>query len=1121
MLRLDTMPVIALVCTLGLAATVGCAHGARDWYALVVVPPKANGALPVIASLDWALIAKAEGRGFAGPVERGKVAAEVEGPGGKLTPVPVQYDPESPTKGSLAMLLPASTEEQRVRLYAGEESAALATTAATPLRIDVAHGVATVDNGYAAYTFDPARQGGLPSKIVFGASGKVFDALNDNDAVYEKSVGRLQLNHCPEAKVRVTAAGPLRAVVRVEGYYCDEKGVRPETKPQAVYEYSFLPGSPIVLLRALVTQERGFAWSELHIAELHTAGADWTRMAVAGQTQDLKADSKGASGAGWGALLDSGKPPSVLGIVAPSVAIHDGRGAYGTYVHGPWAPWSGTEARFTVGIYAAAGDDALDRLAAAAKSLPQEQNAVVSVPQLEDALAATGQAGSGVDKLRWRWVASILRTQSREDLIGATALAQSARKAAQAGGKSEEWIAKNAPEWVLIDDGRIGMAWRMGKDKSARLMGIFDLVAGRTLSGGGAPQPLWKASLDGGQRGEIVVDAHEPLRNWKPMKPRKGVTMDWSPLRTVKGVAESDRELLTITVEIIAEDGQLKLTMKLHNKTSMSLTDTTWPQLYFGPLGGTGTDDVFVGGFCSGVMWKDPYSNGAGSGGMYPNGWNDMPIYMIYDKQGGLVMMAEDPLGSDKYTESGLDGATQSMRLSFRWPAEDETLAGNSFAPPGRVTVAALGAGQDWYDAGMIYRAWAEKEAQWWPQRGKAGRPDTPAWMRDIPIWAQINGTKDEAVPGAKAMREYLGVPMAVHWYSWHEIPFDVHYPDYFPAKPGFAEGVKELQDAGIRVMPYINGRLWDTQNEDFQTTGKPACTKDKKGNPYIEEYGSGAKLAPMCPATKVWQDKVQEIVKRLVGPEFNVDGVYIDQVAAAGAVLCYDNTHGHPLGGGHWWTTMGYWPMLTKLRADLARDYPAGKFLTTECSAEPYLQCFDGYLAWHWQENNAVPLMPAIYGDKIRFFSRSYGAAGDTALVHRMKMGQQLVFGESLGWLDTGLIKEAKFGPFMRDCAQTRWKLRDCFRGRMQKPPTVEGTVDEVTGDWQWGGVRMVTMSAVQAGAFKAEDGRVAVVVLNVSEKPQEFDLVMPVKEWGVKGEATMHVTLAGMEVRSFELRP
>jgi hypothetical protein len=36
-------------------------------------------------------------------------------------------------------------------------------------------------------------------------------------------------------------------------------------------------------------------------------------------------------------------------------------------------------------------------------------------------------------------------------------------------------------------------------------------------------------------------------------------------------------------------------------------------------------------------------------------------------------------------------------------------------------------------------------------------------------------------------------------------------------SKPGFAEGVRELQKAGVRVMPYINGRLWDTRAKGME----------------------------------------------------------------------------------------------------------------------------------------------------------------------------------------------------------------------------------------------------------------------------------------------------------------
>ena len=95
-----------------------------------------------------------------------------------------------------------------------------------------------------------------------------------------------------------------------------------------------------------------------------------------------------------------------------------------------------------------------------------------------------------------------------------------------------------------------------------------------------------------------------------------------------------------------------------------------------------------------------------------------------------------------------------------------------------------------------------------------------------------------------KQFAEFLGLPVGFHWYNWHQIPFDNDYPHYFPTKPGFAEGVRELQAAGVFVMPYINGRLWDTRDkgsEDFEFTAwrgrRPARTR--QGEPYTETYGS------------------------------------------------------------------------------------------------------------------------------------------------------------------------------------------------------------------------------------------------------------------------------------------
>ena len=135
-----------------------------------------------------------------------------------------------------------------------------------------------------------------------------------------------------------------------------------------------------------------------------------------------------------------------------------------------------------------------------------------------------------------------------------------------------------------------------------------------------------------------------------------------------------------------------------------------------------------------------------------------------------------------------------------------------------------------------------------------------------------------------------------MHWYNWHQIPFDNDYPHYFPTKPGFAEGVRALQSSGTFVMPYINGRLWDTRDrgtEDFEFTrvALPAVTKNEKGQPYIETYGSKEKdgspvrLGVMCPTTELWQSRVRQTVLRLMN-ECGVKGVYIDQIAAAAPTL-------------------------------------------------------------------------------------------------------------------------------------------------------------------------------------------------------------------------------------------
>jgi hypothetical protein len=224
----------------------------------------------------------------------------------------------------------------------------------------------------------------------------------------------------------------------------------------------------------------------------------------------------------------------------------------------------------------------------------------------------------------------------------------------------------------------------------------------------------------------------------------------------------------------------------------------------------------------------------------------------------------------------------------------------------------------------------------------------------------------------------------------------------------------------------------------------------------------------------------VSGIVLRLMKDE-GVKGVYIDQVAAAAPTLCFDKSHGHPLGGGHWWTE-GYWRLMESIR----RDKPADCMMTTECNGEPYIRVFDGYLTWHWQYDGQVPAFPAVYGGAIQMFGRSYGGGPTRDLALRMRAGQQLVFGEQLGWLGPEVAREKDNGAFFRQTVRLRHRLAPYFAaGEMARPPRLEGKVPKVRGDWQWGGVDWVTTDAVLTGAWRLPSSRrLAMIFVNVSDE-------------------------------------
>lgn len=1098
---------------------------------VIVEGSEATPPLPVSININFAGIRDAFG--LKEGIKPENVQAALLGEDGKLSPVPTQFDPDvryDPVKnpsGTLSVLLEPSSNQQKIAVYFTSQAPFKPVKPAQGegIKVEEKDGKITVSNEYYKVVHNPSANGGMPSEITFRKTGKVFEGFFLNDRVYNAGMGCFWLRNDPEPKVRVLAKGPLQTTVQIVSRYCADGGRQTESQASATYEFNYFAGLPVVRVKANIRQEQAFSWSELHFIEIFFSDESFISWACGDPFQKglFKALKKGWTASRWGALVDG---ESVLGLITKEdvVRYYDGRGDYGTYLHGPWVTWDSAERQFEGLLWIGSAEDANAVKEKAGSSQISLRNAYVTAEPLQDALNRLNNKADQMPPAeggRLKWALSIIdgiaHKQGRiNDAISLIGKIESVLAEGKSLIDALSWFSPSSKDMVLIDDGKLGVGF-MRDGGRCSLISLFDFRSGEEFLG--PPLPLWSFNYTGfdGKISTIVSDNAS-------VQPELSISGTSGSKRTitVKWVSKDCPVNFTAQSNMTLENGGLSMDFSIDNKSNdCGLNEVVFPQVAFDRIGVSPADDFAITPKSSGILYEAPLQKKPCEfGGMYPNGWAAMQFGAYYDQKTGIYFAAEDPLGSTK--DIGIKSEAGTIKFTVRWPAPDYGKPGNDFSLSGQAVLKPFEG--DWFDASQIYKSFVSAKAGWWPEKGK--RTDTPQWFKDVAMWACTSGSAKECVKKVIKLAEFVGVPTAFHWYCWHQNPFDNDYPHYFPTKDDFADGVKELQNAGVYVMPYINGRLWDTRDkgmEDFEFTSValPSATKDKNGKPYIESYGSkesdgsDVKLAVMCPSTKLWQNTIKDVVLRLASSEFGVNGVYIDQIAAASPVLCFDSSHGHPLGGGHWWTESGYWPLLSAIQQKLDKNYP-GKIITTECNGEPYIRFLDGYLTWHFQEQDQIPLFAAVYGGKVQLFSRSYGGSDPKA--HCMKAGQQLVFGEQIGWLEPGIVTgNKKVGAFIRKMARLRYALRQYLAvGEMARPPILHGEIPKITANWAWVTSKwLVTTDVLMAGTWKDDTGSLAMIFVNVSSTDTvSAEVVFDGAKYGFSSRKTLKMIVRDDEV-------
>ncbi|NLC58628.1 MAG: hypothetical protein GX774_17485 [Armatimonadetes bacterium] len=666
------------------------------------------------------------------------------------------------------------------------------------------------------------------------------------------------------------------------------------------------------------------------------------------------------------------------------------------------------------------------------------------------------------------------------------ALTDAPKVAVREGGAGPDVVERNVPRPAArrLENGTVSF----GFAAAAEGMGLVSLFSQRTghefLTGPSEKPLLWRLVLRGPDATDIRLDNTTPARcslTERATQDAKVAELTWAGI-ALEG--EPDALTVRVRVELPLQGGTALWSIDVDNRSRRyGLWEVYFP-LFLG-LSEAGVPDVAVPRSNWGCLYRGLRST---TSGFYPSCDWPMQFLLLNEQQHGLYLAAHDPGASTKWFT-----LNPGNEFHFRTAVENMGVPGSSFHAPFPFAVGVYQG--DWWQGAKRYRQWALRQP--WTAKGPvATRKDMPQAMKDLGLWILSGGTRQEVVPGMMRAQKLFGVPLGVHWYSWHEIPFDVHYPNYFPTKPGFATGVGELTKAGMIAMPYINGRLWDVANENFAQGRAGACKQPDGVSTYIEEYGSGAKLAPMCPTTKIWQDKVTEIVRRLID-ECGVNAIYLDQIAAAGPALCFDKSHGHPLGGGRHWVD-GYRVLLNRVRA-LTKGRVG---ITTENNAEPYMDNVDAFLVWNPRADFEIPMMTAVYSGYTIYFSSP--ARTMEPLAFRMVQGRDFLWGCQPGWMGFELLEPANRAnaEYLREVARYRKVAADFvvtgeLRGELRplaEPASVEATWAAWSGTWP------ATLPATMGTVWRARDGRGGLLIANLSDQPQRFSYRFDPSAWGLK---------------------
>lgn len=614
----------------------------------------------------------------------------------------------------------------------------------------------------------------------------------------------------------------------------------------------------------------------------------------------------------------------------------------------------------------------------------------------------------------------------------------------------------------------------------------------------------------------------------------------------------SEHAFLPLRVAVQAEaeeDGSVSLRWNAGNDSNYAMAGIAFPQMAFpAKLGENPDDDRLILPWADGSVLFAPGTLSQSRSGLYP-GSAFTQFTAFFDPTAGLYLAALDSAGHCKrWTLRTARGVSVEMSLSHLRPETPR----REVSLPYPVVLATFHG--DWRTAADRYKRWAVRQP--WCAKKLADRDDVPPFLKEG-AGVLIAGIRNRAGRSPAVSPNFERLPELTAAYRRRTglahiifVPYGWENRgtwagiNYFPAFPSNEAWIRinaELKAQGDRTAFLTSGFWWVIKRR--RTYNGPAfddtaAFKRREGmvihradgSPFLVDHydrvgrsgdwrGLSAKL---CHGSREARRTMRDVFLNVA--RLGVSLVSFDQEIGGGQLVpCYSKDHGHPPGYGTW-----MWADFRDLCAEILRR---GKPIQPELGLfmENVSEQAIPYMATYWSRQFGEVDHGAVGARGVGLFSYLYheyttaiGAAcvqgqGVTGTRPSPQLRRQV--------LANNLVRGLIPGPFLRSVPLTptsKWQkeIAPAFfsycrpyahfpeyllLGATRRPPKVDCHPVEA---WFYrrapngkplrtGGpkVRKVTVSlpAVAAGSFEANDGSAATVLVNTTLSPQEATVTVP----------------------------